>query len=277
MKKKRNIIIATIVIGILMLIPIPIKLKDGGSVEYKAILFKYTKIHRLSEKSSTGYEDGWELKILGIHITGMTHWNIENLITIEELENINKTISDRLAKYLSNNEYNNFASNYVDTEKHRIIIELVDNSEKEQQWFRDNIYDSKYIEFEQGGPYITLESQIEVVKSSVQNKNKFNIYLERDNRVIYLSSYLDEVYYYDNTKMTLKDYITDTNQSMDNSIKSLTDLMNNTGTLKDGGTNIYKSKNYDFTIITCNTISGNKDIFIGDYNMSFNDDIMCHR
>ncbi|MBO5530723.1 MAG: hypothetical protein J5970_04920 [Bacilli bacterium] len=70
MKKKKIIIIVAIVVFILMLIPIPNRLKDGGSVEYNAVLYQYTKIHRLSEKSSTGYEDGWDLKILGFHIGG---------------------------------------------------------------------------------------------------------------------------------------------------------------------------------------------------------------
>ena len=70
MKKKKIIIIVAIVVFVLMLIPFPMRLKDGGSVEYRAILYKYTKIHRLNEQSSTGYEDGWELKILGIYVGG---------------------------------------------------------------------------------------------------------------------------------------------------------------------------------------------------------------
>ena len=70
MKKKKIIIIVAIIIFVLMLIPIPNRLKDGGSVEYNAILYQYTKIHRLNEKSSTGYEDGWELRILGIQVGG---------------------------------------------------------------------------------------------------------------------------------------------------------------------------------------------------------------
>ena len=60
-----------------MLIPIPNRLKDGGSVEYNAVLYQYTKIHRLSEKSSTGYEDGWDLKILGFHIGGEINTYVE--------------------------------------------------------------------------------------------------------------------------------------------------------------------------------------------------------
>ena len=70
MKKKKIIIIAIIAIFVLMLIPIKDRLWDGGSTEYKAILYKYTKIHRISQTSSTGYEDGWELKILGFHVAG---------------------------------------------------------------------------------------------------------------------------------------------------------------------------------------------------------------
>ena len=70
MNKKKIIIIVAIVVFVLMLIPIPMRLKDGGSVEYRAVLYKYTKIHRLSERSTTGYEDGWELKILGIYVGG---------------------------------------------------------------------------------------------------------------------------------------------------------------------------------------------------------------
>lgn len=70
MKKKKIIIIVAIVLFVLMLIPIPMRIKDGGSIEYRAILYKYTKIHRLNERSSTGYEDGWELKILGIYVGG---------------------------------------------------------------------------------------------------------------------------------------------------------------------------------------------------------------
>ena len=70
MKKKSIIILTIIIVFILMLIPIPNRLKDGGSVEYNAILYQYTKIHRLNEKSSTGYEDGWELRIIGIQVGG---------------------------------------------------------------------------------------------------------------------------------------------------------------------------------------------------------------
>ena len=68
-KKKIIIIIIAVIIFVLMLIPIPTQWKNGVT-EYKAILYKYTKVHTPSEISFTGYEDGWELKILGIRVCG---------------------------------------------------------------------------------------------------------------------------------------------------------------------------------------------------------------
>ena len=41
--------------------------------------------------------------------------------------------------------------------------------------------------------------------------------------------------------------------------------------LFDGGTIIYKSELKDATIIVCNTLEGNKDIYIGDYQMNYTD------
>ena len=69
MKKKKIIIIIAVVIFVLLLIPIPTRWKNGVT-EYKAILYKYTTVHTPSEISFTGYEDGWELKILGIRVGG---------------------------------------------------------------------------------------------------------------------------------------------------------------------------------------------------------------
>ena len=69
MKKKKIIIIVAVVIFVLMLIPIPTKWKNGVT-EYKAILYKYTKVHTPSEISFTGYEEGWELRILGFRVAG---------------------------------------------------------------------------------------------------------------------------------------------------------------------------------------------------------------
>ena len=197
MKNKKIRIVIIIVLIIVLLIPIPIRLKDGGSVEYKTLFYKYTKIHRLSENSSTGYEDGWELKILGKHVGGVVNVSV-------------------------------------------------------------------------------MAYPIKVIKKELQDDNKFNKYLERDGQVIYLASNVEEVYYYLEYEVyPLKYYIENTWQTISDGIKHLTDVLENTETLRDGGTKIYRNKKVDVTIITCNTIAGNKDIYIGEYTTDFDSDMMC--
>ena len=119
--------------------------------------------------------------------------------------------------------------------------------------------------------------QVELTKSTVNDSIKFNKYLERDEgRIIYLASNIEEFYFQENSdkKTTLKEYAK-TWQTLDDIVKNITLNMDVYGELNDGGTKIYKSK--DKTVVVCNTIPGNKDIFIGDYNMSFDSESMCKR
>lgn len=67
MKKITKVIIAIIVV-LIFLIPIPTRYKDGGSVRYRAILYDITKYHQLDLESETGYQDGWDIKIIGIPV-----------------------------------------------------------------------------------------------------------------------------------------------------------------------------------------------------------------
>ena len=90
MKKKKVKIIIVIVILIIMLIPMPRHLEDGGSVEYKAILYKYTKIHRL-------YEVGWELKILDIQVGGKINTYVD---AGQELNKLVSCLENELGGYL---------------------------------------------------------------------------------------------------------------------------------------------------------------------------------
>ena len=52
----------------MFLIPIPNHLKDGGTIEYKAILYKVSKVKRFNSDSIDGYERGLIVKILGNEI-----------------------------------------------------------------------------------------------------------------------------------------------------------------------------------------------------------------
>ena len=154
--KKRILIVITILL-IIMLIPMKNRLKDGGSIQYKAILYDITKVHRLNENSSTGYDDGLIVKVFGIQVYNVinTYVEVNDKISMEELKIMQDEIGDNLKKYREHNVYDNFSSCFVDEEKNRIVVELINDSQEEQSWFRRNIYDSEYIVFKRGGPYYT--------------------------------------------------------------------------------------------------------------------------
>ena len=155
----------------------------------------------------------------------------------------------------------------------------IDNNVDEIYFYTGSKGYKKVLELNDDGEWVKVSfanKKIEVIKPEVYNAIKFNKYLERDTRTIYLAGNVEEVYYTDSeTRMSLKDYISKSYQTIDDSIKHLTDIMDYVDTLKDGGTTIYKSNAYDVAIIKCNTIAGNKDIFIGDYSMSFDNDSLC--
>lgn len=67
MKKKLFIGIAILAVCILI-VPIPMRLKDGGSVRYRALLYEVTKYHQLDFDSQSGYNDGWGIKVLGMEV-----------------------------------------------------------------------------------------------------------------------------------------------------------------------------------------------------------------
>ena len=100
MNKKKIIIIIVAIIFILMLIPIPIKLRDGGSTEYKAILYKVTKIHSLNEQSLTGYEDGWKIEIFGIQV----YYKVDNYNHNKNHISKDKIIEEKIYKTIEGGE-----------------------------------------------------------------------------------------------------------------------------------------------------------------------------
>lgn len=194
--------------------------------------------------------------------------------SISYLRNLQNDIDDIIIQ----KQYGNFSASYVDEENKVLIIELIDNSEEKQNWFINNIIDSEYIQFKQGGPYTTSTSELDFYISKSENHNsiKFNDYYKISDRTIYLSGNIDEFYVIPEkeTKITLKLYMSNICETFNDSIESITNRLDKKSILKDGGTTIYKSKKKDITMIVCKTIEGNKDIFIGDYSMEYEQD-MC--
>lgn len=67
--KKRIIIFLCVMFAIISLVPIPMRLKDGGTVRYQALLYSVSKVHRLSDvDSEKEFEEGWIISVLGMEI-----------------------------------------------------------------------------------------------------------------------------------------------------------------------------------------------------------------
>lgn len=68
MKKKFFVVIA--IIAVILLTPVRVNLKDGGSVSYKALVYEVTKIHQFAPEVDglKPYIDGFEIKILGMTV-----------------------------------------------------------------------------------------------------------------------------------------------------------------------------------------------------------------
>ena len=66
--KKKIIIVTSILIAIVLLCPIPMRLKDGGTVKYQALLYSVSDVYRLAPSTESGYEDGIVIEILGMQV-----------------------------------------------------------------------------------------------------------------------------------------------------------------------------------------------------------------
>ena len=145
------------------------------------------------------------------------------------LEDTYKAIS----YYFSNSQVDksNLGSFYIDNEKNIIIVELVENTPKNQETFLKltNI-DKKYIEFKQGGPYKNddIDIELSVAFDQTCGNVEFNEYLNDDNIKVYLEENVND----------------------------------------------YKDKDKNITIIACNTLDGNRDVYIGEYQLYYKEN-MC--
>ena len=66
--KKKVIVTMLIVLLIILLCPIPMRLKDGGTVKYQAILYSVSDVHRLAPSTESGYEEGYVIEMLGMQV-----------------------------------------------------------------------------------------------------------------------------------------------------------------------------------------------------------------
>ena len=88
MKKKVIIVVSLVIVALILFVPIPMRLKDGGSVKYSALLYSVTDVHRMSS-AMEGYEEGTIIEVLGLEVYN----KLKHKLTSWELQGITKTLS----------------------------------------------------------------------------------------------------------------------------------------------------------------------------------------
>ena len=200
---KKSIKISLIVIGIIVLCFIidliciftinrplfAIKEDNGDSVNliYRGLFYDTYNCHEFSAP---------QIKVKGAKYTCAGIEFDEEKVTLSKLRNIRQKVSDGLNNVVTDN----VASVGIDEVKRVVIIELIDNSDEQQKWFRENIYDSEYIVFKQGGPYTTSDSgnlvikpylfdRNEIIKVAIDNYSQYENYFEYSDKDI-----IDKIY-----------------------------------------------------------------------------------
>lgn len=131
----------------------------------------------------------------------------------------------------------------------------------------------------EGIEYTDTSSEMDyyVERSEQHNDIKYNEYYIGETRKIFLASNITDIIIASGgQKISLNKFLlSDTKMSDYDIIHFMMRKLDKKNTLKDGGTTIYRSKNKDITMIVCNTLDKNYDVYIGDYNMKY-EQFMCN-
>lgn len=90
--KKKVVTIVIIIIALILLFPIPMKLKDGGSIRFQALLYSVTKYHKLDHNAEDGYVDGIGIEILGMEVYNSTEKPNNNISEGEQQLNATEKV-----------------------------------------------------------------------------------------------------------------------------------------------------------------------------------------
>ena len=192
------------------------------------------------------------MKIIMVVFTGC---GIKNEVSTDELIKLEKQIKD---KVLSLDSYDNFISCIIDEEKRIVVVELMDNSEEQQRWFKENINNSNNIIFKQGSSYILSIDVNQKIENIINNgpqlsSNPFDYIQVSQNEYDELLKYPKETFEY-----AIKDLI-DTNAS--GGLRSYIEAL-----LCSEINNHFK---YDFE--SASDYLNNYKIFLNQDNTDFND------
>ena len=72
--KKKVMLAVGILLAVILLVPVPLRCKDGGSIEYHAILYSVTDWHVREGREDSGSIEGITIEILGIEVFDNANW-----------------------------------------------------------------------------------------------------------------------------------------------------------------------------------------------------------
>jgi len=279
MKNKKIAITIIVIIAVILLFPIPMKLKDGGSIKFQAALYSITKYHQLNHETEAGYIDGLGVEILGIEIIN----TIDGELLFEKYGNDEENIKG---------DYNSFVGTVLEETTAYMIVEP--NEDEEERKSSDKIqinYGTDHRDYLYGigrkviinyTGYIkeTYPAQIDSNNISVNGYEDFEItVVEAENQVtkkvlnnqeLYKNNSNFDLYYYnlsdvnvkvDGKTITLEDALRSGKITLDGIVsKANADFPDNIYHYDDGGSEEYHYENY--TIIKLHKLTGNRDVYI---------------
>ncbi len=78
--RKKVILVVIIIVILILLVPIPFHLKDGGTVEYKALMYEVAKVNRLNTQYTEEYNYSKEIKDIIIKLKIPNTWKYEEIL-----------------------------------------------------------------------------------------------------------------------------------------------------------------------------------------------------
>lgn len=300
MKNKSIIIIVIIVVLIILLFPIPNKLKDGGTIEYKALLYTITNYHKIApEENEKEYLEGVKFEILGFEIFNSLEEKEEKI----DKENIKKSNEENL-ELTGDIEYSSFVGTVLEETIEYMIVEP--NEDEEERKSSDKIQISygtnhkdylygigrKVVIYYTGYIMESYPAQINTNKISTEGYKDFEITVKKSNDITKkkilnnkdLSSDKQDynLYFYgldevnvkvDNKEMPLEEALKSGKMTIEGIIQKANrdekEEKIKADMIKDGGSMEYYYE--DYTIIKKHTIEGNRDVYIGIPEMNLND------
>lgn len=294
MKKRIILLVIIIAILLILLFPITFHLNDGGSIEFKALLYTVTKYHKLNENTQNGYLEGIGIEILGIEVYNNIN---KQLIKSENNKKLEDNQQNQTIPTTQND--NSFVGTVLKETTTYMIVEP--NEDEEERKTADKIqinYGTDHKDYLYGvgrkviinyAGYIkeTYPAQIDTNNILIDGYEKFELTVKEsknenktkiiNNKKLYKNNTDYNLYYYgieevnitiNNKIMSLKDALISGKMTIDGLIIKANEDIPNATVYKDGGSIEYHYDNY--TIIKMHTMDGNRDVYIGTKDMTIN-------